>query len=100
MKIAWIGGLDRNEEAFAEVARAAGHEIEFHTGRVGGRGTDNLRRTIERADYVVLVTAVNSHGAVDVARRAAKEFRRPLVLKHTCGLSRFRALCSELARAA
>lgn len=100
MKIAWIGGLDRNEETFTEVARAAGHEIEFHSGRVGGRGTDNLRRAIERADVVVLVTGLNSHGAVEVARRTAKELGTPLVLKHTCGLARFRALCSELPHAA
>lgn len=98
MKLAWIGGMDRAEEAYAQAARRAGHEIEFHTGRVGGRGTDALRRMVERADLVVVVTALNSHGAVEVARKSARECDRPLVLYQRCGLAKFRELLESIDR--
>jgi hypothetical protein len=96
MRIAWIGGMDRSEEAYAHAARRAGHEIEFHKGHVGGRGTEGLRAVIERSDAVVVLTEVNSHGAVGLARRFAKEAERPVMLFRTCGLSRFRTLLEEL----
>ncbi len=98
MKLAWIGGMDRAEEMYAQLARRAGHEIEFHTGRVGGRGTDNLRKLVERADLVVVVTALNSHGGVEVARRSARESSTPLVLFQRCGLARFRELLESIDR--
>lgn len=98
MKIAWIGGLDRAEEAYERAAHAAGHRLEVHDGKVGGRRSDGLRRIVERADLVVVLTAINSHGAVEIARRAARENGIPFVLFDRCGIARFRELLTGLDR--
>jgi hypothetical protein len=51
---------------------------------------------VERADLVVVVTALNSHGAVEVARRSARETGTTLVLHQRCGLAKFRELLDSL----
>jgi hypothetical protein len=98
MRIAVIGGLDRHVQSLARQAEEAGHVAEFHHGRVGGRHAEDLQAIVERCDVVVIVTAVNSHGAVSIAKKAARRTGRAAVIARTCGPSRFGLLLSDIAR--
>ncbi len=86
MRVAIIGGYERGEASLARVAEKLGHELEFHPGHVGGRGSDEIRRVVSRADLVVIVTDVNSHGAVKVARTTGLSLGRQVVLKKRIGM--------------
>jgi len=98
MRIAMIGGLDRNERLLADLAARFGHKLEFHGGHMRGRGADGLRALVERADLVVLTPDVNSHGAAQLGKRLAREAGRSVVVLRTCGVRRFRALLEAVAR--
>jgi hypothetical protein len=97
MRIAWIGGVERNEGDLAAMAARAGHVLAFHGGHVGGRGTGELRAAVERADLVVILTDVNSHGAVLLAKKLCRQMGRPMMLTRRCGASRFQQLLDALA---
>jgi hypothetical protein len=97
MHIGWVGGLTRNDAIYERMAAAAGHTIEFHNGRVGGRGADDLRRLIERADFVVILTEINSHGGVILAKRLAQKLGRGTMVIRSCGVARFEAFLDALA---
>ena len=97
MRIAWIGGLDRNEGQLESLARGAGHTLEFHTGHTGGNGSMHLRATISRSDFVLIVTDVNSHGAVWRARRLARQRGCLCLLMSRCGPSKFTELLEQLS---
>lgn len=98
MRIAWVGGVESNEKQLELVAARAGHEVEFHGGHMGGRGEDRLKSSIARADVVLIVTDVNSHGAVLLAKKLAKQLGRDFIVTKRCGPSRFAKLL-ELPRA-
>lgn len=97
MRIAWIGGITRRAEEYEREAASRGHRLETHDGRTAGRGVGALRTAIERADVVVALTEVNSHGAVSVARAHARDLGRPFVLLRKCGISHFRVLLDALS---
>ena len=97
MRIAWIGGVERNEVQLVRIALAAGHEVEFHSGHIGGRGAGDLRAIVERADFVVILTDVNSHGAVLLAKKLCRQLRRGTLLTRRCGPARFQRLIEALA---
>jgi len=101
MRIAMIGGLDRNERLLQDLAAGYGHHLEFHGGHMRGRGAGELRALVERADLVVLTPDVNSHGAVQLGKKVAREAGRHFVILRTCGVARFRTLLDAIeARAA
>jgi len=97
MNIALVGGLDRSEAQYRQLAERAGHCIEWHTGDLAGRGADTLDSMIERSDLVIVVTSVNSHGAVWRARKQAKLRHKQLLLLARCGVSKFGSVLSELS---
>ena len=79
MRIGIVGGLDRNARELEEAARAGGHRVETHTGAIGGSVTAaSLRALVVRADVVFVLTDVNSHNAVHIARRTARLHGVPL----------------------
>jgi hypothetical protein len=80
MHICWVGGIDRSAELLERTAREAGHTLEAHTGRVGGRGGQRLAGSIERADLVIIVVEVNSHGGALQAKEMARRSGRPSVM--------------------
>jgi len=88
VRIAIIGGLGRSEPILARLAGAAGHEALFHNGEMGARGVRALERVIDNAEVVVVVTDVNSHGSVRLARRFLRERGRTPVLMRRCGAAR------------
>ncbi len=99
MRIAIIGGLERHEAEIERRASALGHELEFHRGRVGGRHADELEAMVQRCDVAIIVTRVNSHGAMYMAKRAAARHARPALLARTCSPSAFSALVGALPAA-
>lgn len=98
MNIVLIGGVERRETDLLEIARRAGHRLEYHGGHVGGRGAAGLRSIIERADLVIFQTAISSHGSMYVAKATARQFGKPFIVVRKCGPARFEALLQEYAR--
>jgi hypothetical protein len=97
MRIGIVGGLDRNARELEEVARRGGHELETHTGVVGGKGAaEGLRALVARADLVFIVTDVNSHNGVRLARRTARALHRPVRILRRLGPSHLAAYLTAL----
>jgi hypothetical protein len=87
MRVAIVGGMERHEAALSRRAEQLGHTLEFHRGRMGGRGTEELAAIVARSDLVVIVTQVNSHGAMYVAKKLADRLGRPALVVRTCSVS-------------
>jgi hypothetical protein len=98
MRIGIIGGLDRSESNYVRLAEKLGHELLVHSGHLGGRGAQALEGLLERSDVVVVVTDVNSHGALTLARRRLREVGRTPLLLRKCGFTRFNALLLALTQ--
>jgi hypothetical protein len=96
MHIGLIGGIERGARHYEVLAAERGHTVEIHSGHLAGRGVDTLAAIVERADVIVVITDVNSHGGMWSARRLAKVRNRPCVLVRRLGVSRFRSLLAEL----
>ncbi|MDF3069735.1 MAG: hypothetical protein K0R38_5336 [Polyangiaceae bacterium] len=97
MHIGLVGGLDRSEAQYRQLAERAGHTIEWHTGDLAGRGAGTLESMVERSDLIIVVTSVNSHGAVWRARKLAKLRKKQLMLVARCGVSKFASVLSEIS---
>jgi hypothetical protein len=93
VRVAVIGGLERHEAELERRAEHFGHTVEFHRGKMGGRHTEELEAIVSRSELVIIVTQVNSHGAMYVAKRLA---RRALVAR-TCSPSRFRSILESVS---
>lgn len=98
MVVGIVGGLDRVEPRYERLAQAAGHEAVFHDGHVGGRGRAALAQLVDRCDLVVIVTDVNSHGAVQFARHRLRGLGREPLLLRRCGPGRFSAILDALSK--
>jgi len=92
VNILLVGGLDRNESQLEALAATNGHELEMHTGDVGGRGAETLTRKVERADLVVIVTEVNSHGGVLLAKKIVRRFGKASLIVRKIGASKLQGL--------
>lgn len=100
--VALIGGMDRNQHQLIALAAEHGAELECHTGDVHGHRAEVLRAMIERSDFVVVLTDVNSHGGVIQARRWATHYQKPVTLLRRIGPGKLGSLLDQLrtARAA
>ncbi len=98
MRIAVIGGRYKNEGQLSRIARAAGYELEFEEGHMRGTGMDGIRAAIARSELVVIVTDVNSHGAVHLAKRVARSLARPTLIIQNFGAARLCRLLEALER--
>jgi len=99
MRIGWVGGVERYEVQLERLAAAAGHELEYHGGDVRGRGAQALEGLIERCQLVVVVTETNSHGAVLLARKLARQRGRGTLLLRKSGIARFTRLLDAIDKA-
>ena len=97
MRVGIVGGVDRAEEVYRQLAKQAGFELDFHFGGLAGRGSATLDALVERSDVVVVVTNVNSHAAVWRARKQCKRLGRRMELVAHFGVSKFNALLRELS---
>jgi 4-hydroxy-3-methylbut-2-enyl diphosphate reductase IspH len=96
MFIGIVGGLDRQAPRLIDIGEAAGHRVQCHTGTLTGASASDLRSLVDRSDLVVIVTGLNSHGAVQLARRLARRSKRPARLIQRLGATQFAALVQEL----
>ncbi|MGZ3437881.1 MAG: DUF2325 domain-containing protein [Polyangia bacterium] len=96
MRIGLIGGIERSEALYRRLADGAGHGLEVHSGHIGGRGITTLESLIARVDVVVVLTEINSHGAVQSARRFARRFGVRELIVRRLGVARFTELLDEL----
>jgi hypothetical protein len=99
MRIGIVGGLDRSGHDLERAARQAGHQIEFHDGKLKGPSASALESLIDRSDVVVVVTDINSHAAMHRTKDLLKRSGREAVYVRKAGVSRFRRLIDELTAA-
>jgi len=95
MRVGIVGGVDRAEPLYTRLATQAGHEIEFHDGATRGRGISALAGLVDRCDLVIVITEVNSHGAVLMTRRLMRGADRSLLLLRRFGVSRLAQVMKE-----
>jgi len=92
MRIGIVGGLDRNARELEELTEAKGHQLETHTGVLtGGSSVASLRALVVRSDLVLVLTDVNSHNAVHLARREARKRHRPIRILRRLGAAHLAA---------
>lgn len=99
MRIGWVGGVERYEAQLEKLALAAGHELEYHRGDVRGRGAQSLLGLVERCQLIVILTETNSHGAVQLARKLARQKGRGTLLLRKSGIARFARLLEAIDQA-
>jgi hypothetical protein len=97
LRIGWIGGISRQSVELERVAREEGHELLTHDGCITRRSVTALRALVARCDLVIVQTDVNSHGAMKVARDAARYYERPICLVRRASAADLRALLSQAA---
>jgi len=93
-----IGGPDRMTRGFAELAAAHGHRLAHHDGSLAGRGRRALRDLVARSHLVVIVTGVNSHAAVQVAREEVRRQGVPSLICRRFGLANLSRLLEAIGR--
>ena len=98
MRIGWVGGLERSDSILEQLAAAAGHQLEYHNGDIRGNGLTAMRGLVKRSSVVVILTTVNSHQGVQLAKRLARKQNRPFVVMKRCGQSGFRRLLVDMSR--
>jgi hypothetical protein len=54
---------------------------------------------VQRSDLAIVVTSVNSHGAMYIAKKSAARAGRRMLITRTCGPSRFSAILQSLESA-
>lgn len=97
MRIGIVGGLDRNARDLEAIALAGGHRLELHTGGMAGPASAaGLRALVNRSDLVIVLTDVNSHNAVRMARRHARLHKIPIRLLRRLGATQFAAFIHSL----
>lgn len=99
MRIGWVGGVQRYEVQLERLAAAAGHRLEYHDGDVRGRGAQALEGLVERCQLIVIVTETNSHGAVLLARKLARQRNRGTLLLRKSGIAGFTRLLEAIDKA-
>jgi hypothetical protein len=96
MRVGIIGGVERNQARYEEVAKAVGCDVEFHHGHMRGRGPEALDSMVERCDLIVIVTEINSHCAVRTAQKHCRKRGRRVLIVRKFGIHSF----EQAARAA
>jgi hypothetical protein len=97
MRIGIVGGILRNETVFREIAERLGYDLAFHSGYIGGRGSETLRKLGLNVDLLIVQTDVNSHGAVHLARQTARRSGVPIMIYRRLSPNRFAAIAAGFA---
>src|SRR5579862_9864007 len=100
MHVGIVGGMDRAAPHYKSVVEEGGHSLECHTGDLAGTGPSTLEAIVQRSDLVVVVTDLNSHGAVWQARRLARQHARAVVFVRRLGVARLRQIVESHAGSA
>jgi hypothetical protein len=80
LRVAVIGGLSRATDQWRRAGDAIGVHLEHHDGRAEGHRAATIASIVRRADVVLIITDLNSHNGVAVARKAAVAHGRPHAL--------------------
>jgi hypothetical protein len=89
MCIALIGGMDRLDKHYMEVAKQAGFSLQIFT-----RSQTNIAAKLKKADVMVIFTNKISHRVKFEAMSAAKAHGIPVIMQHSCGVCTLRS-CLE-----
>ena len=92
MRVGIIGGKELNPTPYERVAKAHGAAVEFHDGKMAGRGSEALDTLVKRCDLVVIVTQINSHAAVRRAQKYCRSTGRRVMIVRRFGLHQFSIL--------
>jgi len=92
MCIALIGGMDRLDKHYKEVAELAGLSLQIFS-----RSQTNIAAKLKKADLMVIFTNKVSHRVKTEAMQAAKSCGIPVIMRHTCGVCTLRE-CLECFR--
>jgi hypothetical protein len=95
--VAFVGGAERLERSLIAAGAELGVDVEVHDGGTGSGGRARLSAIVHRTDLVVVVTGVNSHNAVKIARREAEKSGTRVRFFKSCGTAAARALLGEVA---
>jgi hypothetical protein len=95
MRIGIVGGAERVENEYRRAVRDTGHELEFHSGHMTSGGARALSTLIGRCDLLVIVTDVNSHAAVSMARKLARAAGRSPIFARRFGVRGLHALMTD-----
>lgn len=98
MRVGIIGGYEKAEVAYHKVAKAHGHEVEFHGGHATARGHLAIASLVDRCELVVIVTDVNSHASVLAARQLVRRSGREPIVVRRFGVKKLSEFFDELAR--
>ncbi len=97
MNIVLVGGAERSLSHLRRAASACGHHLEHHDGACTPRGERALSGAIGRADLVVIVTGINSHRAVLLARELVERKHVPSLICRRFGVTQLWRLLDALA---
>ncbi len=86
MKVAVVGGLDRLEPEYRKAVSELGAEFLFHTGRCEN-GTHVLKNLVCKADIVLYITSINSHGALKAVKGVCKKTGKRFCVVQNPGVS-------------
>jgi hypothetical protein len=89
MRVGIIGGTEKNLIRYEELADALGCGVEFHDGRLAGRGSEALENLVQRCDLVVIITQINSHAGVRMAQKLSRKRGRRVMIVRRFGLHLF-----------
>jgi hypothetical protein len=95
MRVGVIGGTEKNLTRFEEIAHAGGCEVEFHDGRMAGRGSEALDTLLLRCDVIVIITRINSHAAVQRAQKFCRRHERKVLIVRRFGLHALASIAQE-----
>lgn len=98
LRIAIVGGRERNELPLGRAAKGLGMDLSFHDGKVAGTGSATLQRLAQSSDAIVILTDVNSHRGVLTAKEAARAYHTPFLLLRRLSVSRLEDLKSTVLR--
>ena len=95
MRIGIIGGTEKNLVRYEALAAQSGCEVEFHDGRMAGRGGEALEAVIKRCEIVVVITHINSHAAMHTVHKLARRHACRVLHVRRFGLHPFANLVQE-----
>ena len=72
LRVAVVGGLDRMEPEYRKIIRELGADFLFHNGNCSS-GRHVLKNMICKADIILFITSVNSHGALRIVKATCKK---------------------------
>ena len=99
LRVVFVGGAERIERELAQAGRDLGLDVCVHDGKARGKTMERLATLVRGSDVVVLVTGINSHGAVHTAKRAAEKAGARIHILKFCGAKNARAMLAEIAHA-